>query len=171
MSKLGLLLATMIAFGAAHDASAFELKGTPYTFAGSVISATAACPYKAKAKLAGYTLLDKRYNYLPPKYQPIAAGFSGPALIFSPGGTAEKSTMKIGNLPLRSGAVSGSSQVILLPDLTVIKGTYKGTFSVKTGGGFTLNYTSIFKNKSAICTTTYDLTFAVGVPAHLLNLL
>lgn len=171
MSKLGLPLAIVIALGAAGNASAFQLKGTPYTFTGSVTSATPSCPYAAKTKLAGYTLIQNDYNYPPPNYQPKLAGFRGPALIFSPGGTADKVTMKIDNLPLRSGAISGNAAVIVLPNLGTIKGTYKGTMSISPNKTFTLNYTSKFTNKGALCTTTFDIAFKIGIPTKLLDLL
>jgi hypothetical protein len=172
MSKLVLLLATAITLGAAGSASAYENRGSvPYTFTGTVVAATAACPYKAKTALSGYTVLNKQYAYSPPKYQPTPDGFSVTALIFSPGGTALKSTMKLGNLPARSGSVSGKEQVIFFPDLSTIKGSYKGTFSLRSATAFNLNYTNTFTYKGESCTTTYDLSFAVGVPSKFLNLL
>jgi hypothetical protein len=171
MLKFGLSLAITTMLGVAGTASASDLSGTPYTFSGSVISATASCPYAAKTKLAGYTLVKKAYVYRPPTYQPKPDGFSGPQLIFSPGGTADKITMKIGNLPLRSGTISGNLSLIALPNLSRIKGTYKGAFHINANNTFTLNYTSKFLHKGALCTTTYDLSFKVGIPAKFLNLL
>jgi hypothetical protein len=174
MSKLRFLLTTIVALGAVGNASAFEVKGTPYNFTGSVISASAACPYKAKAQLAGYTLLKKNYTYVykpPNSYSDVFSGYKGPVLIFSPGVGVEKSVMKIDNLPKNSGTISGQARILLLPNIGTIKGTYKGTISIKPNGIFTLNYTSTFPNKNAICTTTYDLSFAIGVPTKLLDLL
>jgi hypothetical protein len=171
MIKLRLALAVTFLLSAAGHSSAYGIGGTPYTFTGSVTSATASCPYAAKTALAGYTLVQKNYAYLPPTYQPTLAGFGGPQMIFSPGGTADKITMKIGSLPLHSGAISGSETIIVLPSLTPIKGTYKGTFSLSPSGAFSLSYTSKFTNKGVLCTTTYDLSFTVGIPAKFLNLL
>ena len=171
MSKLGFSLAAAAALAIAGSASASELKGTPYTFSGTVTGATASCPYPAKTKLAGYTLIEKAYSYSPPTYRPKPDGFSGPQLIFSPNDTTQKMTMHIGNLPLHSGTVAGNSQIIVLPALGTIKGTYRGTFSLGSNGAFTLNYTSKFTHKGVLCTTTYDLDFKAGIPTKLLNLL
>ena len=171
MAKLGLLLAIPLAMTVAGTASASPLHGTPYTFTGSVTSASSACPYAAKAKLAGYTLLAKRYTYSPPNYQPKLAGYSGPELIFSPGSTAQKMTIKLDNLPLRSGAISGHEQILLLPNITQVAGTYKGTMNV---GATTLGltFTSAFKDKGGKeCTTTFEISFKSGIPTKFLDLL
>ncbi len=62
--KFAFLAVSALALAATSNASASQIKGTPYTFTGSVVTATAGCPYAAKAKLAGYTLINFTNEYV-----------------------------------------------------------------------------------------------------------
>jgi hypothetical protein len=171
--RYALIAVTAVAAGIAGDASASQLKGTPYTFTGSVITATASCPYAAKAKLAGYTLINPSYiySYTPTggyKQTPIIAG---PALVFSPGGTAGKLVMKIGNLPAHTGASAGKAEIVLLPSTAVVDATYTGSFTVNADSTYGLTYTVSYRNAGKNCTTKYELALKKGLPANLYNLL
>lgn len=167
--KITLLALTALTAVAATGASASSLKGTPYTFTGSVVTATAACDYPAKASLAGYTLVSVQNNY-GPKGQ-VKQVIAHPSLMFSPGGTAHKLAMRLDDLPAHTGAVSGSAGIVLLPSTNGLNGTYKGSIDVAADKSFTLIYTLTYKKAGGTCTTKYNLSFAKGLPTNLFNLL
>ena len=167
--KIMLLALTALTAVAATGASASSLKGTPYTFTGSVVTATAECDYPAKAKLAGYTLISLQDEFQP-KHQPKQV-IAKPSLVFSPGGNAHKLAMRLEDLPAHSGALSGKAGIVFLPSTNGVNGTYKGSIDVAANKSFTLIYTLTYKKPAGTCTTKYNLSFAKGLPANLFNLL
>jgi hypothetical protein len=167
--KITLLALTALTAIAATGASASGIKGTPYTFTGSVVTATAACDYPAKAKLAGYTLVSFQNDY-GPKGQ-VKQVVAHPSLMFSPGGAAHKLAMRLEDLPAHSGAMSGKAAIVFLPSTETVTGTYKGSVDVAANKSFTLIYTLTYKKAAGSCTTKYNLSFAKGLPTNLLNLL
>jgi predicted secreted Zn-dependent protease len=167
--KITLLALTALTAIAATGASASGIKGTPYTFTGSVVTATGACDYPAKAKLAGYTLINFQNEY-GPKGQ-VKQVIAHPSLIFSPGGNANKLAMRLEDLPAHTGALSGNASIVLLPSTNGLNGTYKGSIDVAANKSFTLVYTLTYKKASGNCTTKYNLSFAKGLPTNLFNLL
>jgi len=160
------LLLTVIGICMASSASAHQFSATPFKFQGSAVSASSACPYAAKATLAGYTL--------------VQTGFHGganvviraPVLVFSPGGNASKQTLQFHNdIPDKSASSSGSMTITLLPSTNTINGTYKATLTFQSAVTFQMNLTLAYKTARGACSTVYDLTFAKGIPANLLNIL
>jgi hypothetical protein len=153
----------------ATGASASQIKGTPFTFAGSVDSTSAACPYPNKAPLAGYTLIHIKKEYFRNgSYKSVIAG---PELIFSPGGAAKKITMKLDNIPDQTSLTSGKATIVLLPSTEILTGTYKGNVTVNQNGSFVLKYNLTLKTSKGTCSTAYTLSFARGLPKNLYDLL
>jgi hypothetical protein len=167
--KIAFLALTALTAVAATGASASSLKGTPYTFTGSVVTATAACDFPAKAKLTGYTLISFQDEFQPRK--PPKQIIAKPSLMFSPGGAAHKLAMKLEDLPAHSGAMSGKASIVFLPSTNTVAGTYKGNIDVAANKSFDLIYTLTYKKAAGNCTTKYNLSFTKGLPTNLFNLL
>jgi hypothetical protein len=157
----------VFAVGVTASASAGSLSG--FTFTGSVTSATSACPYPAKASLAGYTLIKPKDSY--EGNGDYIRVIAGPALVFSPGGNAAKLTIKLGDLPDKTSVSTGSITVISLPSTNTASGVDKATLTLNNNGSFLLKLNLSFPTATGNCATIYNLSFVKGLPANLFNLL
>jgi hypothetical protein len=170
---------TMALFCAAFSASTFAHAATvaypgngPYTFTGSVTSATGPCPYAAKAKLAGYTLLSKVYVYTGPN-APVFVSLGSLKLVLSPGGTAPKTGLGLNNVDMPNGGTraAGTGSLIYVPSTDSAPLTYVFKATYATAKSFSAVATLAITTPTGVCKTVYDLTFTKGLPANLSNLL
>ncbi len=160
------LLTLLLGAGIASGASAHQFSATPFKFQGSVLSATAACPYAAKATLAGYTLIETGYH------GSANVVIRQPVLLFSPGGSASKQSVQFHNdIPDKSAASSGAMTITLLPSTNTVSGSYKATVTLQSAANFEMKLTLAYKTVRGECSTIYNLTFTKGIPSNLLNLL
>jgi hypothetical protein len=169
MSRLATALLSGLFTLAAAAASATTVlpAKAPFTFTGTVGSATAACPYAGKTKLAGYTLVTgfQQFSSSSGTYT-ASKGFD---LVFSPGGKLPKTILNVGGFTLAPHAtsVSGALKAFSLPSTNQVNGSYviTLTFASKT------EFSSKLTIKYGACSAVYNLSFAKGVPANLLNIL
>jgi hypothetical protein len=169
MSRLATaLLSGVVALSAAAASAAtvLPMKG-PFTFTGTVASAAAPCPYAAKAQLAGYTIVTGFQQFPTPSGTYV--GSKGFDLVISPGGKLPKTVLNVGGFTLapHAASASGALKAFALPSTNEGNGSYNIalTFVSKT------QFSSKLTIKYGTCTAVYNLSFAKGIPANLLNIL
>jgi hypothetical protein len=169
MSRLATaLLSGLVALSAAAASGATVLpaKG-PFTFTGTVASATSSCPYAAKAKLAGYTLVTGFQQFGTPSG--TFTGSKGFDLVFSPGGKLPKTVLNLGGFTLapHGVAASGALKAFALPSTNEGNGSYVIALTFDSKSQFSSKLTV----KYGTCSAVYNLSFAKGIPTNLLNIL
>jgi hypothetical protein len=167
-----LLCAAFSTSALSHAATVAYPGNGPYTFTGSVTSASGPCPYAAKAKLAGYTLLSKVYVYAPPNSLPFVS-LGSLKLVVSPGGTAPKTGLGLNYVDMPNGGTraAGTGSLIYVPstESAPLAYVFKATYS--SAKSFSAVATLAITTSTGVCKTVYDLTFTKGLPANLSNLL
>jgi hypothetical protein len=182
MTRFMTALAGIAFLAAAPAANAVVLpKSGPFTFTGTVASATAACPYAAKAPLAGYTAILG----VIPSGGPGGNSYyfkKGLVLVVSPTAGASglvtttpptKTVFDLSNVFLPPGlaTATGSAKQLTIPAADTYAGNYKVTIRFLTEKSFTAAVTLVIKEATGVCKTTYDLAFQRGLPGNLSNLL
>ena len=169
---LSLSLAAAVSISCGIASAATLPKKGPFTFQGTVASAASACPYALGKSVSGYTAVTEAQQY--------SAGhgknyifLKDLDLVFSPGGTASKVVLGVAGFTLAPGATSASGKlkIFSLPSTNEFDGTYKITPTFSTVNTFSAKLAVNYRNGVGVCTASYDLTFARGLPKNLFNLL